>query len=323
MAQPSDADVVRALVEIEHATAGDAAQPASPVLTPATVEPPSLYDQKAVVILFLIGVALLTLLLAYSVQFVGRKISSSWATRSRVIRADTPKLARNRAAQAEAEEILTRLAAGDAAAADQVLSRSASWTGQTVRTPQVDQILDAALNSHDVSVRQAAIQAELAVNGVPADEAGLNMLRESVGNPTQRGWALWMLGALGNRGVDPTHTAKIVGSYLSDPDVNIRSNAVQGLSLIATDETVPMLLDRFRNDPSPVVQEAAACALAESGMYSHAQRMVAAGSLVSWLNDSLLSAPQREWTLHALQDISGQNLGTDSAAWRQWYDSAR
>jgi len=71
------------------------------------------------------------------------------------------------------------------------------------------------------------------------------------------------------------------------------------------------------------VQERAACSLAESGMYTHEQRMTAAGSFAGWLDDSLLSAPQHEWTLHALRDISGRNLGTDSNAWRQWYSESR
>ena len=173
------------------------------------------------------------------------------------------------------------------------------------------------------SVREAAIQAVLAMDGIPANEAGLDMIKRTVGNRDRRAWALWMLGALGNRGVDPIHAAKIIESYLNDPEVGVRVNAVNGLALTATDDSIPMLMDRFRNDPSPVVQEAAACAISESGMYTHAQRMVAASTLVAWLDDSLLSPAQRNWALHALRDISGQDVGTNSAAWRQWYESAR
>jgi HEAT repeat protein len=132
-----------------------------------------------------------------------------------------------------------------------------------------------------------------------------------------------MLGALGNRGVDPVHTAKIIGAYLADTDVAVRAAAVNGLAILATDETIPMLLDRFRNDPSPIVQERAACGLAESGMYTHEQRMTATASLVGWLDDSTLSPGQRAWAAQALGDISGQHFGADSAAWRNWYESAR
>jgi hypothetical protein len=58
-------------------------------------------------------------------------------------------------------------------------------------------------------------------------------------------------------------------------------------------------------------------------MYTHQQRMVAAASMVGWLDDSLLTQQQRTWTIQALHDISGQSFGSDSAAWRRWYDSAR
>ncbi len=94
-------------------------------------------------------------------------------------------------------------------------------------------------------------------------------------------------------------------------------------SRVGPDETIPVLLDRFRNDPSAVVQERAACDLAQSGMYTQAQRMTAAASLVRWLDDPRLSAQQRAWTPQALRDISGKNLGSDSAAWKSWLDTAR
>jgi HEAT repeat protein len=115
------------------------------------------------------------------------------------------------------------------------------------------------------------------------------------------------------------HAAKIIESYLNDPDVNVRAGAVDGLSLLATDETIAMLLDRFRNDPSPLVQEHAACGMSESGMYTHEQRMRAAATLMGWLDDALLTSQQRTWTFQALYYITGASLGSDSAAWRNWW----
>jgi HEAT repeat protein len=223
--------------------------------------------------------------------------------------------------QSEAEQLLSRAAAGDRGAADQVLLQAPNW-GKTHRTPKSEQSIEIALNLPDLHARQAALQAELALDGVTADDAGLKFVEQALGNPSQRVWALWMLGALGNRGVDPVHTAKIIGSYLTDPQVEVRAAAVNGLSLVGTDETIPLMLDRFRNDPSPVVQERSACSLAQSGMYTHEQRMTAAKKLVGWLDDSLLSAAQHEWTLHALRDISGRNLGAESNAWREWYSES-
>ena len=229
----------------------------------------------------------------------------------------------NPALQAEAEQLLQKVVAGDAGAADQVLQISGNWTGKTHRTPKSEQSIGAALNLPDLHAREAAMQAELALDGVTIDDAGLKSVEQAADNPSSRVWALWMLGALGNRGVDPVHTTKAISSYLTDTQVDVRAAAVNGLSLVGTEETIPLLLDRFRNDPSPVVQERAACSLAESGMYSHPLRMMAASSLVSWLDDSLLTPAQHEWALHALRDISGQDLGRDPGRWREWYSGAQ
>jgi hypothetical protein len=58
-------------------------------------------------------------------------------------------------------------------------------------------------------------------------------------------------------------------------------------------------------------------------MYTKAQRVAAAESLVNWLDDSKLTGQQRAWDIQALGDISGQHLGADAAAWRAWYESNR
>lgn len=223
------------------------------------------------------------------------------------------------AIQADAERPLERLSRGDLDAADQIMVQAPNWTGKTRRTPIANQFLEIAINSREPRIREAALPALLAIDGVPQNETGLAMLTNAVGNPRQRVWALVSLGALGRRGVDPVQSAKIIESYLGDPNVNAQSGAVGGLQLLATDETIPMLLDRFRNDPSPLVQERAICGLSYSGMYTHAQRMTAARSLVGWLNDSLRTVQQRTWTVQALQVITGAALGSDSAAWRKWW----
>lgn len=229
----------------------------------------------------------------------------------------------NAAAQSDAERLLQRLASGDKRSADEISSQVSSWIGRVRRTSKTDQFVTAAINLPDMRARQAALEAELAIDGIPQSEAGLQVLSSASGNPEQRAWALWLIGALGNRGIDPVHTAQILESYLSDPNVNVRASAVNGLSLIATDETIPMLLDRFRNDPSPVVQERVACGFAESGMYTHEQRLVSAASLINWLDDPLLTGQQRTWDLQALGDITGQHLGNDTAAWRNWMENHR
>jgi hypothetical protein len=317
---PTNEDVFRTLFEIEKASTPQ------PKLVPSVVPEP-VFSGASRGLLWLQATAVALALGVLGYYLAGSKLASLaggffHSSRNRVGRTAVSRRL-DRSAQAEAEQLLTKVAAGDSEAADLVLVQSPTWTGTTSRTPTADQQILTALNLPNLHAREAAVQAELALDAVPLSDAGLKMLEQAVGNPSQRVWALWMLGALGNRGVDPVHTAKIIETYLADPEVNVRASAVNGLAILATDETVPMLLDRFRNDPSPVVQERAACGLAESGMYTREQRMTAAASLVGWVDDSTLSAGQRAWTAQALGDISGQHFGNDSAAWRNWYESTR
>src|SRR5258708_3403388 len=145
-------------------------------------------------------------------------------------------------AQVQAEALFKRLASGDAAAADSILSLSDDRTGKTQRTPATSQFLSSAINSPNAHIREAAIQAELALEGITRDEIGLNNLEGAVGDPRQRLWALWLMGALGNRGVNPDHAAKLIESFLNDANVYVRATAVDGMSMVATTEYHTMIL---------------------------------------------------------------------------------
>ena len=320
--EPSEADVVHALVEIDEATKRAHAE-----IPLAPAAPQSWWSRYSFPILYIFGVVFVCFVLGWAAQRAFKEFSSLPSTSNRSTSgAETSAQSEPQqqdvdpSIQSQAETLLSRAASGDSAAADQILSEADTWTGKTQRTRRTDQFLDAAINHPDLHIREAALQAQLALEGISHDERGLQRLEYAVGDPGSRAWALWMLGALGHS-VNPDHTAKVIGAYLNDTDVNVRANAVNGLALVATDETVPMLLDRFRNDPSPVVQERAACGLAEAGLYTHEQRMVAAASFVNWLDDSLLSAQQKNWAAQALRDITHASIGPDPAAWRAWWSS--
>jgi hypothetical protein len=261
-AQPSVEDVVRPSVEIEKTAANDPAGVAS-AANPAQPLPWIIRNQLAANSLW-IG---LILALSFAAIFVVRRafspVKEGMYRVAAAVPVRSPIRSNDKSMQSQAEEMLQEVASGDSAAADRVSEQASTWLGKTSRTSRTDQLITTAINLPEIRSREAALDAELAFDGISKDEAGLTFLTSSVGDPTRRVWALWLLGALGNRGVDPVHTAKIVATYLTDPDVNVRASAVNGLSLIATDETIPMLLDRFRNDSSPLVQERAAnpCAL--------------------------------------------------------------
>jgi len=319
--QASGAEVAQATGQSEQPTKG---------LTSQTSVPPthdvgemSWFYRHGAVILYMSVVVVIILLLGLGAQR-GAKVliaavkAASNSPGKAATAARTPVA--DPVEQANAVRLLESLAGGDRGAADEIAAHSADWMGNTRPTQRTDQLLNNAINSNDMRIREASLQAQLALEGIPENEAGLERLTRAVANPRLRIRAFWMLGALGNRGVDPVHVAKILESYLADPGLDVRSWAINGLSLVATDETIPMLLDRFRNDPSPVVQERAICGLAQSGMYSHAQRMVAAKSLVGWLDDALLTSQQHAWAIQALHDIASVSPSSDSAAaWREWW----
>jgi hypothetical protein len=288
-------------------------------------EPPQPGPSRAVaVILYLsLGFALI-LLLAWTVQNGARRIRS-WAANSPSNSGAVGgrQSGANSSRQGEAEYLLERLASGDSKAASEILTASDGWTGRTRRTAKASQLVNVTLNQHDLRLRGAALQATLALDGVSRDGDGLSRLELAATDPNARAWALWMLGALGNRGVQQERIVEILKGFLDDPDARTRSGAVYGLGTVATQETVSLLLDRFRNDASLLVQESAACSLAEAGMYTHEQRMVAAASFVGWMDDALTSPQQKAWAVQALRDISGRNLGTNTAAWQQWYSRER
>ena len=323
--KPADEDVIRTLVEIEKAStplpSATSDTPYQPYITESQNRPASPKSANPALNGIVVALGATVGFVILGLNFLYRHPSTGQSRRgpARVI----ARSSLNPTLQTEAEQLLQKAAAGDSGAADQVMAQSVNWTGKTHRTPVSEQWIGVALNSADLHTRAAALQAEPALDGVTVDDAGLKFVEQAVGNPSQRVWALWMLGALGNRGVDPGHASKVIDAYLADSQVDVRAAAVNALGLIGTDETIPSMLDRFRNDPSPVVQERAACSLAESGMYTREQRMTVAGTLVGWLDDASLSGPQREWTLHALRDISGKNLGADSGAWREWYSGSR
>jgi len=288
----------------------------------APTQPHSWLVGSAPVVVWFLALIAASALLAWGLQSAGKRLIASLDAQRPASTSLTNARPPSPTAQAEAEGLLARVAAGDSLAAEQVLSQSESWIGKTRRTPRANQLITVALDQHDVHVRQAALQADLAMDGIPRDATGLNLLKTAAGTRDQRAWALWSLGGLGNRGVAPEQTAEIIESYLGDPDARVRMAAVNGLAILGTDQTIPVLVDRFRNDPSALVQEQAACGLAESGMYTHEQRMTAAASLVRGLNDSQLTADQKNWAVHALEDISGENLGMNPTAWQHWYENS-
>jgi hypothetical protein len=319
--KPSEAEAVRAILETEHAKQRAADE--SSEVAPKPAARPTWVSSPAGAVFYPVMVRALIFFLARGAHRVVKGLllfAPGPSNRNAYV---APHVAKDTARQTEALGLLERLAAGDGAAANQVLDQSNRWTGKTEATAKTDQLMTTSLNLTGLHARATSHQARLALNDIPREASGLAMLEQAAGNPRQCALAKWVLGSVGSRGVDPAQAAKVVEANLNTPDVSICSNAVIGLELLGTDETIPMAVDRFRNGPSMAVQELAGCGLVGSSMYTRTQRIVAATALVGWPDDSFLSPQQRTWAAQALHGISGQDYGKDSTACQRRYEGTR
>jgi HEAT repeat protein len=221
--------------------------------------------------------------------------------------------------QLQAERLLVQAARHDPGALEEIERRLAGWQGRL----RLDQALWAAIGkafeSPDMGVRTAALEVDMVARGTPATAETVDaMITGAEPGQSNRPAALWALGELANRGVEPDRARQALVSYLHDPQEDIRHWAVEGLAMTGHDETIAPLVDVLRNDASPKVRESAARNLAAGGMFEKAQRTQAVPELVNLAEDTKLDAATRAWVFHALRDITGQNLPDDAAAWRKW-----
>jgi hypothetical protein len=227
--------------------------------------------------------------------------------------------------QKQAETLLELAVGKSDGAVDQISSRVDRWRGRVRWNPQLASLTTAALNSNDLRVRGSGIEVELVAYGLNKNSASIDELVQdaSSSDHARKIWALWSLGALANRGVETERAVEVLTAHLKDSDEDSRRWTVEGLALVGTSETIAPLLHAMHDDPSALVRERAACSVAESGMLTHEQRLTAVPQLLSYSEDPALDAQTHAWAFQALGDITGQHLGNDSSAWRNWYENSR
>src|SRR6266566_4002945 len=172
-----------------------------------------------------------------------------------------------------------------------------SWRGHLQDTDQLFHLVLAALDSSDPRVRVAAVD----------------------NDPDSRYLALWRLGALGNRGVEPATVLATLLRYSHDSNQQTRFWAVEGLAMLGTAESIGPLLSILAHDPARQVRERAACNLARSGMLTDEQRLAAVPQLLNLLDDDSLEPATQDLVCASLQAITGASFGKDPDAWREWW----
>ena len=227
--------------------------------------------------------------------------------------------------QNQAELLLERSINHYAGANEQIVPRVRRWRGKLTLNDRLNNLFVTAINSDDLRVRAAGIEVNIAARNLEKTPATVDRLEPDArsGEQGPRANALWDLGLLGNRGIEPERVAQILLSSVHDSNVNVRYWAIEGLAYLGTDETIEPLLDILHDDPSSMIRERAACGLAQSGMLNRQQRLTAVPRLLDYAEDGSLDAETHTWVFQALRDITGQTLPHDPAAWRQWYDVQR
>jgi HEAT repeat protein len=223
--------------------------------------------------------------------------------------------------QAQAEFLIERAINRYQGANEQILARAENWRGKIELHERLNGLFMIALNSDDLAVRAAAIEIDLAGLNVEKAVSTIDRLEADArhGEQGPRANALWRIGLVGNRGVQPDRAFDILMSSIHDDNVNVRYWAVEGLAYLGTEEIITPLLSVFHDDVSALIRERAACSLAQSGMLSAKLRLTAVPRLLDFAEDPTLDDQTRAWVFQALRDITGQSLPRQGAAWRDWY----
>ena len=224
------------------------------------------------------------------------------------------------APQQQAERLLELAIQRPDQSLDLIYRNLDSWRGHVQDTDHLFHLVLAALDSEDPRVRIAAVEIDLAANNlIKSPQSVAKLLRQIHSDPLSRYLALWRLGALGNRGVEPVTVLATLLRYAHDPHQQTRFWAVEGLAMLGTDESIDPLLSILAHDPAMRIRERAAVCLARSGLLEGEQRLTAVPQLLNLLDDDSLDSATQGLVYAALQAITGASFGKDPQAWREWW----
>lgn len=195
-----------------------------------------------------------------------------------------------------------------------------SWRGHLEDTDYLFQLVLAAMKSYDPRVRVAAVEIDLAANNLMKSPESIGKLLKQIHSGSDdRYLALWRLGALGNRGVEPTKVFATLRRYTHDHNEEVRFWAVEGLAMLGSSQSIGALLDILARDSSMQIRERAASGLSESGLLTGEQRLTAVPQLLNLLDDDSLDVGTQKLVSSTLETITGETFGKNIEAWREWW----
>jgi HEAT repeat protein len=233
--------------------------------------------------------------------------------------ADIEEIARL-APQQQAERLLELAIQKPDLSLDLIHRNLTTWRGHLQDTDRLFHLVLAAMKSNDPRVRVAAVEIDLAANNLMKSPESIEKLRKQIQSGSDdRYLALWRLGALGNRGVEPARAFATLRRYTHDRNEEVRFWAVEGLAMLANSESIDALLDILAHDSTMQIRERAANGLSESGLLTGEQRLTAVPQLLNLLDDDSLSAATQTLVGSTLEAITGASFGKNAAAWRDWW----
>jgi hypothetical protein len=223
--------------------------------------------------------------------------------------------------QQQAERLLRYAISHHVGATDEIKARVRGWRGSITTSPAMNTLLDVARNGANLRVRAAAIEIELAAaNLAKTAEQADALLARIAQSPKDGRWEIYMLGLLGNRGVETDRIHNELRALARSDEPHVRYQAYAATANLGTDDSVADLVAAFHHDPSAHVQiNAGGCGLAHCGMLTRAQRMMAIPGLIEMVDDPALPGSVRIYAYRALREITDENLPDDARQWREWY----
>jgi len=195
-----------------------------------------------------------------------------------------------------------------------------SWRGHLEDSDRLFHLVLEALNSDDPRVRVAAVEIDLAANDLGESPQSVEKLERQIRSGTEeRFLALWRLGSLGNRGVEPVEVFRTLKLQAHSRNQEVRSWAVEGLAMLGNDAAMNALLDILVHDPATQIRQRAANGLSKSGLLTGEQRLTAVPPLLNLLDDDSLDEATQNLVCTALEAITGASFGKNPDAWRDWW----